>query len=154
METYHFLIFTCLLFLQEGMEGFQTTVICWLLVFIDSLLFKGVSSLGFNFYETAGLVDLVFILVTCALYSCHNNLKIITVFVVSMIINVVMLQLPTNTSYNNTLSWYKGVNIILFELLIWYCIITSRLYPYLKKLSYWVNNKLDKYMVKRFKYDH
>ena len=135
MATYHFIMFTVLLFVQEEMEGFQTTIICWLLIFVDSLLFKWVSSLGFNFYETLIIIDLVFILLTSSLYGCHKNLKILLVFVISLFLNLGMLQVTDEGQYTKILSWYESVNLILFEILVWSCLITSKIKPSLFRIN-------------------
>ncbi len=154
MATYHFIMFTVLLFVQEEMEGFQTTIICWLLIFVDSLLFKWVSSLGFNFYETLIIIDLVFILLTSSLYGCHKNLKILLVFVISLFLNLGMLQVTDEGQYTKILSWYESVNLILFEILVWSCIITSKIHPYLLRINSWVDSKLSKFTDSRFKHDN
>ncbi len=154
METYHFIMFTVLLFVQEEMEGFQTTIICWLLIFVDSLLFKWVSYLGFNFYETVIIIDLVFILLTSSLYGCHKNLKILLIFVISLFLNLGMLQVTDEGQYTEILSWYEGINLILFEMLVWSCMITSKIHPYLLRINSWVDSKLSKFTYKKFKYDN
>ena len=154
METYHFILFTLLLFVQEELEGFQTTMICWLLLLVDSLLFKWVSCLGFNFYETVIIIDLTFIILSSTLYGCHKNIRVLLVFVASLFLNIGMLQVIDEGQYTKMLPWYENVNTILFEMLAWSCIITSKIYPYLLRINSWLDSKLGEYISKRFKRDN
>ena len=150
METYHFIIFTILLFLQEEMEGFLTTLICWFIIIADTVVFKFFTFAGFNFYESVILLDVTFILITIFSYTIHKSNGLLLVMVVSFFINYYMYQLTDTTVYKDFIPVYKSINIILFECLVWCCIGKSAIKPYLDKLTVTVQSAVDKKIEQRF----
>ena len=134
MEYYYHIIFMFLFFLQEELEGYFATVICLVMTFTTDYLIKYLNVEGFTYFESAALTEGV-LLLFAAIILHHKLGKILALgATISFLSNILFVVGVFRVGDQYDQYFYKGFNLILFEVLIWFCFINTTIYPRMKIL--------------------
>lgn len=133
MEDYYASIFFLLIFLQDQFKGFLTTIVCLIITKVNILGVVYLQDLGFTFYESCMFYEALVFMLSIYLIGCRIGVILCLVSVFSFFLNFIGYLIQ---EHNNFYIWYYQsygiLNIILFEVLVWGCLINSRLKPYIK----------------------
>ena len=136
MELYYILTFLFLSFVQTDVKDVLCSLFCFLMV----LTFTPFSHMlyqitKFNFYEVAFCFDLMFLLLSL-IFKCKKFMPL--VITLSVLLNLIGFLTPETENFYTLLNEnYPTINIVLFEILIIYCLKTTYLYS-------WINKKLNR----------
>ena len=136
MEDYYASIFFLLIFLQDQFKGFITTVVCLIMAKSSAFGIAYLQSVGCSFYEACMFYEAIVFSVSIFLIGCRVGVILCVVSVISFFLNFVGYLLPEQGSFYQW--YYHGygfLNIILFEVLVWTCLINSRVKPYILKIN-------------------
>lgn len=133
--NYYNCVLFAILFLQEHVKDFLSTLVCFLMSVTSVLAINYLSLKGFTFYEAAMFYEagIAFSCIMLCLLTCRTGLIVFTVSCVGFFVNFVGYWIPNGEFYSYYQQSYGFIQIILFEVLVWGCIANSRLKPYITK---------------------
>ena len=132
---YYNCVLFLVLFLQEHVKDFISTLVCFLMSTLSVLLADLIIQQGFTFFEAVMLYEagIAFSCVLLGLLGCRIGLILFTVSCTAFFINFVGYCIPDGELYQLYKQSYGYLNVILFEILVWACIVNSRLKPYIEE---------------------
>jgi len=133
-DYYYAFVFIILALLQEEVKGFLSSLVCSSMMFMAESFFRFSNSIGMSFFETALLYDGVFFVIGLFIVSSRVGLVLISVTSISIIFNTICWTVYTEHS-SFIQDYYGTVNIILFEILLYGHVTTTKIYPWIKTKS-------------------
>lgn len=154
--------YDCVLFigilLQEQFKDFVSTVLCFLMSYSNQIIIPSLqayfytidpSTPVYDFYLSAIIYEMFFFSVGVLLINSKIGWVLMLVSFISAVVNMVGIFLTDSEFYTWYQKSYGVMNIIMFEVLVWACIVNSRLRPYLEKLNQqsteFLNKQLEKW---------
>lgn len=134
-EYYYCAVFIVLAIFQEKIEGFVVSMTCGIMAVFGETFINYIMSLGFQQYLANSTLDLVFIFIGISLITTRLGLVLTITCTISFVINI-FYQLTITTSskaYPLIYPYYTTLNVILFEILLYACLVHSKVIPYLTK---------------------
>ena len=144
MEYYYGIVFVIVAIFQEQVEGFIASLTCSIVGFLGNSLTMYLVSEGYNFYYAVMLLDLGMIIIAVNILNHRVGVILFIASTISVLLNVFMGLNFTNVSstvYDIIKPYYTIMNIIIFEILLYVCLIHSKIYP-------WVKNYITKLTLK------
>lgn len=135
MEDYYSTVFFLLLFLQDQFKGFMTTLVCFVMVKASTLGVVYLQMIGCTYYEACMFYEAIVFSCSIFLLGCRVGGVLCIVSGVAFFFNFIGYLAPNGDFYKWYYSSYSTVNVILFEVLVWTCLINSRVKPYLLKIN-------------------
>ena len=135
MEFYYGLMFFILIWLQGECKGFIATSFCLLLLLSNNTISPFLENVGFDFFESSLLVDVLFLILSATLIRSYIGKVLVCVFTFSILINLIPNIITDQDIYGIFVRVYRWLNILLFEVLLWTCITTTIIYPWMKRKS-------------------
>ena len=132
-EYYYCIIFVTLAIFQEQIEGFVVSITCCILAVFSEAFILHVVSYGFEHYLAASTLDLILMFLGMTMIPSRIGSILALTCAVSFGINI-FYHLTVTTSYQAypaIFPLYSTLNIILFEVLMYACLIHSKVFPYL-----------------------
>lgn len=151
MEYYYGIMFIVVAIFQEQIEGFVVSLTCSIVGFVSSALIGDLVTSGYNFFYASVLVD-VFMMIIAVNVLSHTIGKVLLIAsLLSLLFNLFMwhnFKIDTAHIYDIIKPFYGIVNIIIFEILLYTCILHSKIYPWVKVRIKKFN---DKYLPDKYK---
>lgn len=133
-EIYYTLIFLILALLQDEIKGVVSSLICCSMVLMYEVFLSFSQQMGVGFFETALAYDFLFFVVGVFLIGSRAGHILIGVSLISFLFNT--LSWVFYSEYKPFIQDYYGtVNIILFEILLYGHVTTTKIYPWIKTKS-------------------
>lgn len=129
MEYYYGIAFLLLAFLQDHAEGFVVSISCSVVAFFSELLLLSLISQGFNIFMSTALLDVMLIFISLTVVDFKLGKILLVTCVLSFFINIFYLTAytpDTKQFYNMIKPYYHSLNIIIFEILLYSCLINSK----------------------------
>lgn len=146
---YYNIVFFVGMLLQEHFKDFVSTLLCFLMSVIGVPSLDYIQSLGFGYWEAGMFFEAGFFCLSIFLIGTKIGWILFTVTTISFFVNFIGYLVPAGEFYTWYADHYGAINIILFEILVWACIVNSRLKPYLEKLNNlstdFINKQLEKW---------
>lgn len=130
---YYEILFFVLLWVQDELKGFVATSFCLVMTLTNKLIIPPLSEYLGNFYEAALVVDFIFFCISFFIISTAIGWILMITMFVSIVFNIIPFIITSDTVYNFYIKLYPVVNVLLFEVLVWACVTTTVIYPYLKR---------------------
>ena len=135
MEYYYGIVFIIVAIFQEHIEGFVVSLTCSIVGFAGNYLTLYLVSKDYNFYYAIMLIDLGLVLVAVNILSCKLGKILFVAATLSLLFNTFMwlnFSPATALVYNTIKPFYTTINVIIFEILLYSCILQSKIYPWVK----------------------
>lgn len=132
MEEYYSFVFFLLIFLQDHLKGFLSTIVCFLMVKLNTIGAAYLQMLGCSYYEAYMFYEAIVFAVSIFLLGCRLGVILCIVSAISFFVNAVGAFMYDTDFYQWYYQSYSIINIAMFELLVWVCLINSRLNPYIR----------------------
>ena len=132
MEDYYSVVFFLLIFMQDHLKGFLCTVTCFMMVKLNAFFAANMQFIGFTYYESYMFYEALVFAVSIFLLGSRLGVILCVTSVTAFFINFIGYLTPNGIFYQWYYSSYGVLQIILFEVLVWGCLINSRLKPYIK----------------------
>lgn len=133
-EIYYTLIFLILAFLQDEVKGTLSSAVCCIMSLFSTFFIDEAYAMGMGFFETALAYDFLFFVVGVFLIGSRAGHILIGVSLISFLFNT--LSWVFYSEYKPFIQDYYGtVNIILFEILLYGHVTTTKIYPWIKTKS-------------------
>lgn len=149
LVDYYDCVFFVGIFLQEHIKDSLTTVMCFLMSYLGIPAIDYLQYLGCGFWEAGMYFEGLFFCISIFLIGTKIGWILFTVTTISFFVNFIGYLVPAGEFYMWYAEHYGVINIILFEILVWACIVNSRLKPYLEKLNNlstdFINKQLEKW---------
>lgn len=132
-EYYYCLIFIVLAIFQEQVEGFVVSITCSILAVFSESLINHLMTLGFEQYLASSALDVALIFIGLSLITSKIGFILAMTCTLSFGLNI-FYHVTVTTSYQAyplIFPLYSTLNIILFEVLMYACLIHSKVFPYL-----------------------
>lgn len=146
MDLYYGIGFLLLAFVQEHVEGFLVSITCSLVGFFSNILILSLKADGINLYLAAGLLDLGLFFIFLSLIGTTVGVIASAACFLSLIFNLACYTslFKSPEIYALMKSYYGVVNIIIFEILLYSCLINSKA----KVVGRWISKKfgIDKFI--------
>lgn len=141
---YYDVVFFAVIFLQEHIKDFISTVVCFLMSYTSMLLIPFIMiNYGYDFYSSAMFYEAIFFFLSVFLIGSKVGVILCITTFTGFFINFIGYMTPTGDFY----IWYKDsyglLNVIMFEILVWACIVNSRLKPFIEKINLKITNYLE-----------
>lgn len=149
--NYYNTVLFIIIFLQEQVKDFVSTVVCFFMSVFGALCIKHLQAIGCTFYEATMFYEAI-VMFSCILFWIIKSRIGFIVFIVSIIsffINFIGYLTPNGQFYTWYYSCYGYLNIIMFEILVWVCIINSRLKPYINRFISYIDDIINNYIEQR-----
>lgn len=131
--TYHEYVLFALIWLQDELEGFIITFFCFVMLIVNNYFSPFLEeSLGLNFYESLLAVDFIFFCVSFWLLDYKYGKLVLLTMVISFLTNLLPLVIDLGSNYKTFRLVHPVVNILLLEVLVGICFVTTFIYPQLK----------------------
>ena len=135
MEDYYSVVFFLLIFIQDHIKGLFSTVICFATVKLNIIATLYLQKIGCSYYEAMMFYEAIVFAVSIFLLGCRLGVILCVTSGTAFFINFIGYLTPNGVFYQWYYSSYGVLQIILFEVLVWGCLINSRLKPYIKDPS-------------------
>jgi len=133
---YYSIWFFLLLWLQDEFKGFIATLLCLSMTLGSAVVAPFLRvKFGIDFFESILLVDLFFFIISFFIIYSYIGWILMGVTTLSIILNMIPLIITTPENYELFSQVYPWINIFLFEVLLWGCISTTVVYPWIKEKS-------------------
>jgi len=132
MEDYYSVVFFLLIFLQDHFKGFLTTLTCFVMVKTNLAVTAYLQMIGCTYYEAMMFYEAIVFAFSIFLIGCRLGVMLCVVSTISFTLNFIGYLSPNGLFYQWYYTSYNTINIVMFEILVWACLINSRLKPYLK----------------------
>lgn len=132
MEDYYSIVFFLLIFVQDHFKGMFSTLLCFLTVKLNVTVTLYLQSIGCSYYEAYMFYEAIVFAVSIFLLGCKLGVILCVISVTAFFFNFIGYLTPNGSFYQGYYSSYNLIQIILFEVLVWGCLINSRLKPYIK----------------------
>lgn len=132
MEWYYATVFLVIAIFQEQVEGFTLTFCCSILTLVNEYCRNYFIDLGFSFFFVPLVIDTLLILIGLSFIGNKLSNILLSVAVVSITVNIffwVHYNPEGAYLYQIIQPYYKYINIILLEILVYSCLAHSRLVP-------------------------
>ena len=144
-ENYYSALFFIFIFIQEHVKDSLSTVMCFLMSYLSvDTIFILTSQYGYDFYSAAMFYEAMFFSVSIFLLGSKVGVILCITTFFGFMVNFIGYVVPNGDFY----SWYKTsygtLNVILFEILVWACIVNSRLKPFIEKINLKITTFLNK----------
>lgn len=132
------------MFIQDHVKDFLSTVMCFLMSYlsIDAIVIFS-TVYGYDFYSSAMFYEAIFFFLSVFLIGSKVGVILCITTFTGFFINFIGYMTPTGDFY----IWYKDsyglLNVIMFEILVWACIVNSRLKPFIEKINLKITNYLE-----------
>lgn len=133
-DYYYMSVFIILALLQDEVKGFISSLICSSMMFLADTFFKVSATAGATFFEAALMYDGIFFVAGILLIGSRVGMILIGVTTLSIIFNLIC-WLNYEDHYRFIQDYYGTVNIILFEILLYGHVTTTKIYPWIKTKS-------------------
>lgn len=144
MEGYYSILFLILMCLQEHVKGFLATVLCFIMITVNSYVAFYLESIGYSYYEAYIIYETIVFFFALGLINHRIGLVLCIVSFSSCMINAGGLFMP-ETRFYQWYSWnYNLVSVFMMEILVWVCITSSKIKPIIVRGNIVVKNQLDK----------
>lgn len=140
MEYYYGIAFLLLALLQDHIEGFVVSISCSVVAFFSEVLLLSLVSQGFNIFMSTALLDVMLIFVSLTVIDFKLGKILLVTCVLSFFINIFYLTAynpNTKDLYNLIKPYYHSMNIIIFEILLYSCLINSKA----RVIGEWISKK-------------
>ena len=140
MEYYYGIAFLSLALLQHHIEGFVVSISCSVVAFFSEVLLLSLVSQGFNIFMSTALLDVMLIFVSLTVIDFKLGKILLVTCVLSFFINIFYLTAynpNTKDLYNLIKPYYHSMNIIIFEILLYSCLINSKA----RVIGEWISKK-------------
>ena len=135
MEYYYGIMFIVIAAFQEHVEGFVVSLTCSIVGFLSSYLTLYLVAQDYNFYYAVMLIDLGMVIVAVNVLSHKIGKVLFIASTLSLLFNIFMwfnFTPATALVYNTVKPFYTTINIIIFEILLYSCLLQSKIYPWVK----------------------
>jgi len=132
METYYAVIFFIAAIFQEHVEGFSVASFCTAITLYNEAIVDYLSSLGLPFFLAPILISVGMVVVSVSFIGQRFSKILLGVSLVSIVVNIffwVHYNPEGAYLYQIIQPYYKYINIILLEILVYSCLAHSRLVP-------------------------
>lgn len=136
MDWYYGIFFLVAAFLQQQLEGFVTAFSCSVIAFFGEQAIRYLVIEGFHLFMAAGVLDLILLFIACSFIKTKIGTILFFTSFLSCMVNVLFYcsYSPSGLQfYHDIRPYYSTINALLFEVLLYTCLVQSRLYPLLKK---------------------
>ncbi len=134
--TYYDIVFFVVIFLQEQIKDFISTVVCFFMSFLSLYVITyGMITYGYDFYMAAMFYEALFFFLSVFLVGSKVGVILCITTGVGFFVNFIGYLVPNGDFYQWYRSSYGTLNLILFEVLVWACIANSRLKPLIEKIN-------------------
>ena len=131
MIEYYTLLFILFAFIQDEVKGVFSSLICFLMIYINEPFFEFMSVRGFNFFETMIFYDLLFFCVGLFIIGSRVGNTLLTVVSISALLNIIGYFIVQGDFYNHFKDSYKFINVLMFEVLLYMSFTSTIVYPWL-----------------------
>ncbi len=143
--TYYDIVFFVVIFLQEQIKDFISTVVCFFMSFLSLYVITyGMITYGYDFYMAAMFYEALFFFLSVFLIGSKVGVILCITTGVGFFVNFIGYLVPNGDFYQWYRSSYGALNLILFEVLVWACIANSRLKPLIEKINLKITTFLNK----------
>ena len=146
---YYDVVFLIALFLQEHFKDFLSTLVCFFMSAFGKTVILLYQSWGLSYWESTMFFEATLFFLSIFLIGTRIGWILFFVTLTAFFVNFVGYWMPKGEFYVWYAEHYGVMNIIMFEVLVWACIVNSRLRPYLEKLNQqsteFLNKQLEKW---------
>ena len=112
--NYYNCVLFVVMFLQEHVKDFLSTVVCFLMSLVGALCIEFIRTKGFTFYEAAMFYEagIAFSCILLCLLTCRTGLILFTVSCVGFFVNFIGYWIPNGEFYSYYQQSYGFIQII------------------------------------------
>ncbi len=142
---YYDVVFFVVIFLQEHVKDFLSTLMCFLMSYLSMLVVPYLMiTYGYDFYMAAMFYEALFFFLSVFLVGSKVGVILCITTGAGFFVNFIGYLVPNGDFYQWYRSSYGALNLILFEVLVWACIANSRLKPLIEKINLKITTFLNK----------
>lgn len=112
--------------LQKDVKSFVLSLLCLLISCYSNTFHDYFTSLEFSFFQAGTYVELISLTLVSAFLFIHKNFKIVGLLYISLLYNIVC-YISEGALQSFLVRNYTSFNIIIFEIMVLFCFIDSRL---------------------------
>lgn len=146
---YYNTVFFVALLLQEHIKDFLSTLVCFFMSSCGSLIINFYQTLGCTYWEAAMFFEASLFCVSIFLIGTRLGWFLFFITFTAFIINFVGYLTPSGGFYE----WYKSsyglINILMFEILFWACIVNSKLKTPIQNLNTKIKRFSERRLIRR-----
>ena len=149
---YYEVVFFVLIFAQEHIKYFISTVSCLIMSFLSGTVpLYFMTEYNCTYYEAVMFFEALIFFLSVLIIGSRIGVMLAVVSCIAFFINFIGYWVPLHEFYIYYQETYVFWNVLFFEILVWTCLINSRFSHSIKKMDTFVKNKIDTYIKKLLK---
>ncbi len=143
---YYEIIFFVLLFAQEHFKDFVSTICCLLMSYLsESVPLYFMVNYDCTYYEAVMFYEAIVYCFSIMILGSRIGVMLCWVSSISFFVNAVGCFMPLHSFYVYYKETYVFWNVLMFEILVWTCLINSKWKPHIVKFDKSIKQKIDKF---------
>jgi len=144
---YYEVVFFVLIFAQEHIKDFISTVSCLFMSFLsETVPLYFMTEYNCTYYEAVMFFEALVFFFSVLIIGSRIGVMLAVVSCISFFVNFVGYWIPLHEFYIYYQETYVFWNVLFFEILVWTCLINSRFAPHIKKMDVLIKTKVDTYI--------
>ena len=144
---YYEVVFFVLIFAQEHVKDFISTLSCLLMSFLsEAIPLYFITKYNCSYYEAVMFFEALVFFFSVLIIGSSIGVMLAITSCISFFVNFIGYWIPLHEFYVYYRDTYIFWNILVFEILVWCCLLNSRFAPSIKKMDTFVKNKVDTYI--------
>lgn len=146
---YYEVVFFVLIFAQEHVKDFISTLSCLLMSFLsEAIPLYFITEYNCSYYEAVMFFEAMVFFFSVLIIGSSIGVMLAITSCISFFVNFIGYWIPFHEFYVYYRDTYIFWNILVFEILVWCCLLNSRFAPNIKKMDSLLKNKIDTYIKK------